>query len=175
VGPSTAEELARHGIKADLIPTEHTGEALVTALGRGTGRVLLPRVAGAPEKLVEQLKSNGWKCEVVVAYVNLPATDDSFEAEQLRRGEFDIVTFASPSAVRGFISLVGAPEDLALTTDAAGDKFVACIGPSTAEAAGDAGFDVAVVAEEHTADGLVRALTEAMPRPAADGDATIWP
>ena len=83
VGPSTAEELARHGIKADLIPVEHTGEALVTALRRGTGRVLVPRVAGAPEKLVEQLKNNGWKCEVVVAYVNLPATDDSLEAEQL--------------------------------------------------------------------------------------------
>jgi uroporphyrinogen III methyltransferase/synthase len=39
---------------------------------------------------------------------------------------------------------------------------VACIGPITAETARAAGLTVDVVAAEHTIDGLVRALVEAL-------------
>ena len=161
VGTVTAERLRAHGIRADLVPEEQTGEGLAAALGRGDGRVLIPRVAGAPRTLVDRIGANGWQTDPVVAYVNLQATDDSPEAADVRAGAFDAVTFASGSAVRGFTSMVGAPEDLDLAAGPPTTKVVACIGPSTAAAARELGFRVDVVPEEHSARGLALALAAA--------------
>lgn len=158
VGAATAERLARHGLRADLVPSQHTGAALSGELGRGVGRVLIPRVAGAPEALTKSISSNGWKVEPVVAYANLPATEVTAEALDVRSGGFDAVTFASGSAVRGFAAMVGAPDDLGLSPGDSADKTVACIGPSTADAALELGFKVDVVPHEHTARGLALAL-----------------
>ena len=160
VGPTTAEHLRTRGIRADLVPETHTGEALAEALGRGSGRILVPRVAGAPRTLVDRLSMHGWKVEAVVAYVNLPATESTAEVDDVRGGAFDAVTFASGSAVRGFVGMVGAPDDLGLAADE-GSKLVACIGPSTAEAASELGFRVDVVPDEHSAKGLAVALADA--------------
>lgn len=158
VGPATADRLRTQGIHADLVPEQHTGEALAEALGRGSGRVLVPRVSGAPRSLVERIAAKGWNAESVVAYVNAPATEESPEVHSVRAGAFDAVTFASGSAVRGFTGMVGAPEDLHLAGSEEASKIVACIGPSTAEAARELGFRVDVVAEEHTARGLALGL-----------------
>lgn len=160
VGPTTAEHLSTRGIRADLVPETHTGEALAEAMGYGSGRVLVPRVAGAPRSLVQRLSTHGWKVDAVVAYVNLAATDESGEADNVRKGAFDAVTFASGSAVRGFVGMVGAPDDLGLAADE-GSKLVACIGPSTAEAASELGFRVDVVPDDHSAKGLAIALADA--------------
>jgi uroporphyrinogen III methyltransferase/synthase len=161
VGAVTAERLAAHGIRPDLVPTEHTGEALAASLGRGSGRVLIPRVASAPKSLADRIAGNGWKVESVVAYTNLPATDEAPETERVRAGEFDAVTFASGSAVRGFAGMVGAPEDLSLSPGDEAGKLVACIGPSTAEAAREIGFRVDVVPQDHSSKGLAMALAAA--------------
>jgi uroporphyrinogen III methyltransferase / synthase len=161
VGTVTAERLRDHGIRADLVPEKQTGGALAEALGRGSGRILVPRVARAPQDLIDRLSANGWKTESVVAYVNLPATDDSPEADDVRAGSFDAVTFASGSAVRGFVGMVGAPDDLGLAAADDPLKLVACIGPSTAEAAGELGFRVDVVPEDHSSKGLALALADA--------------
>ena len=160
VGPTTAEHLRTRGIRADLVPETHTGEALAEAMGRGSGRVLGPRVAGAPRSLVERLSSHGWNVEAVVAYVNLPASERSAAGDDVRSGAFDAVTFASGSAVRGFVGMVGAPDDLELAGDEA-TKLVACIGPSTAEAARELGFRVDVIPDEHTSKGMALALADA--------------
>jgi uroporphyrinogen III methyltransferase/synthase len=160
VGEVTAERLSKVGIRADLVPQQHTGDALADALGRGSGRVLVPRVAGAPSSLIDRIGSNGWTVEPVVAYVNLPSTDESPETSDVRAGKFDVITFASGSSVRGFVGMVGAPEDLRVTSGDDGTKIVACIGPSTADAARELGFRVDVVPEEHTAKGLATALAD---------------
>jgi uroporphyrinogen III methyltransferase / synthase len=160
VGSVTEEQLAKNGIRADLVPTEHTSEAVAQSLGRGTGRVLIPRVAGAPQSLVDRIGSNGWKVETIVAYVNLPSSETSPETDRVREGGFDVVTFASGSSVRGFAGMVGAPEDLGLAPGDAGGKLVACIGPSTAAAASELGFRVDVVPGEHTSKGLALALAQ---------------
>lgn len=157
VGAVTAERLERYGLRADLVPSQHTGAALAEELGRGTGRVLIPRVAGAPETLTKQISSNGWKVEAVVAYANIP-TEQTDEGREVRSGKFDAVTFASGSAARGFAAMVGAPDDLGLSQGDSGPKVVACIGPSTADAALELGFRVDVMPEDHTARGLALAL-----------------
>ncbi|MFN2588168.1 MAG: uroporphyrinogen-III synthase [Actinomycetota bacterium] len=151
VGSSTGDALARRGVRADLVPPEFTGAAVAEALGRGSGRVLIPRVEGAPSDLVDALSGAGWNVRAVTAYRNLPAGKDSLGAAVVASGRFDVVTFTSASTVRSYLSIAGPPPD---------DVHVACIGPSTAEAARAAGLRVDVVGQEHTVPGLVRALVD---------------
>ena len=61
------------------------------------------------------------------------------------------MTFASASAVKNFVAAAG--------VDAV-PPVVAAIGPITAAAATELGLEVAVEAEEHTLEGLVRALLD---------------
>jgi len=66
----------------------------------------------------------------------------------------DAVTLVSPSAVRNLVAALGgdtAPARL-------GQAVVACIGPSTAREAREAGLHPHIVASDHTSEGLVRAL-----------------
>ena len=60
VGPGTASRMNRYGIRVDLMPHDHHGEAIVKALAadgplRGT-RVLLPKADIAREVVAEQLR-----------------------------------------------------------------------------------------------------------------------
>ena len=146
VGSVTAAALRRHGVDVDLVPDEFTGEALASALGPGTGRVLLPRVEGAPQATVRSLEEEGWTVDEVVAYRNVVPDAAS---STLRGADFDAVTFASGSAARNFVMLY---------PDLAAGKVVACIGPRTAEEAGRAGLQVDVIAPTHTDEGLVSEL-----------------
>ena len=67
--------------------------------------------------------------------------------DQIERG-VDMVTFASPSAVRSFHGLVGG--------EVVADAGV--IGPVTADAARELGYRVAVEADPFTIPGLVEAI-----------------
>ncbi|HXG75811.1 MAG TPA: uroporphyrinogen-III synthase, partial [Gaiellaceae bacterium] len=57
------------------------------------------------------------------------------------------VVLASGSAARSLAAQGGA-----------GDALVVCIGPRTAEAAAEVGLRVGLVADEATAEGIIRAL-----------------
>ncbi len=77
-----------------------------------------------------------------------------------------MVTFASPSAVRGTIELFGKMPFDRLRTGKNGkwrnilDLPAICIGPVTANAARDAGFTNVHFPAEYTAAGMVAMLTE---------------
>jgi uroporphyrinogen III methyltransferase/synthase len=79
------------------------------------------------------------------------------DGQLLEQGLVDIITFTSSSTVRNLVSMLGSE---AVSTLCAKAK-VACIGPITANTAREAGFNVDVIAEEFTIDGLVRALLQA--------------
>ncbi|HEX2196336.1 MAG TPA: uroporphyrinogen-III synthase [Actinomycetota bacterium] len=171
VGRTTAGLLAQHGIRADLVPPKFTAEAIAEALGRGSGRILLPRVEGAPRDVVDALSSSGWSVREVPAYRNLPAGRDSPGASAVATRRFDVVTFTSASTVSNFLAVAGTPEQLGLEARPAasasgheqkggGNRAVACIGPVTAAAAIEAGLRVDVVADEHSVPGLVRAIVD---------------
>lgn len=159
VGPATDKALRVNGIRADLVPTSYNGRSLAEALGHGSGRILLPRAADAPAATQEALESFGWSVVPAVCYVNRPIRRKTPEAERVRRGDYDAVTFTSPSAVRAFAALVGGAKKGGLTPDN-DNKIVACIGPSTAEAARGAGFRVDAVPDRATAEGLAGALAD---------------
>ena len=158
IGAATARVLAERGLIADLVPDEAVSEALVEALGGSdlAGRsVFLPRAGGARAMLPEGLRAAGASVDEVTLYVAAPPAEPPAEALALvRGGEIDAVTFTSSSTVRNLSTLLGG--DLSPLSSA----LVACIGPSTAEAARAAGLPPDVVAEDHSVPGLVAALRE---------------
>jgi uroporphyrinogen III methyltransferase/synthase len=154
IGPGTADALAQHGIRADLVPERFVAESLVDAFPAGAGRVLLARAEQARDALPEGLRTKGYDVEVLSVYRTVPATPDPADLERVRAGRFDAVTFTSSSTVDNFCDAVGAVPDP--------QPLVVSIGPITSGTARERGLRVDVEADPHTIDGLVEALTAAL-------------
>ncbi len=156
IGPKTAEALRQRGIAPAFIPEEYVAEAIMPGLGDVRGkRVLLPRAEIARKALPEAIRAAGGTADEVAVYKTLPAEPDPVGLAALKDG-VDWVTFTSPSTVENFMVLVRGEglDPLALP----GNPRVVCIGPITERAARAAGFDVALVAEDYTTEGLIEAL-----------------
>jgi len=151
IGPGTADALRRVGVEADLVPPRFVAESLVDAFPPGEGRVLLPRAAVARDVLVEGLAAKGWQVTRADAYRTLPAEPSPSALAEARKA--DAITFTSSSTVTNYLQVAG-PDSV--------PPVVVCIGPVTAATARDAGLTVDVVAEEHTIDGLVQAVIDAL-------------
>jgi uroporphyrinogen III methyltransferase/synthase len=164
IGPGTADALLRHGIRTDLLPTRHVGEALADAIETTLGEslrgahVLLPRAAAARDALPQRLRDAGAIVDDVPAYRTLGPAPDFGAALRARieGGELDAITFTSASTVEHTAAALGegAASLLARLT-------VASIGPITTEAAARLSVRVDATAEPHTVQGLVDALTRA--------------
>jgi uroporphyrinogen III methyltransferase/synthase len=164
VGPSTAERLADHGLKVDLIPSEYRAEAVLRAMSetadlRGL-KILLPHADIGRELLADELRKQGAEVTEVVAYRTVIAEPER-EGEpdiyrMLLERRIDVVTFTSASAVRNFVKVLGAEPaaDLLRTT------VVASIGPVTAEAAAQHEIHTTIVPAQYTVPALVRAIVE---------------
>jgi uroporphyrinogen III methyltransferase/synthase len=149
IGPSTAAELRRRGIRADVVPAKAVAESLVEALegvsveGR---RVLVARPADARDVVPDALRERGADVDVVELYETVA---EPLSAEQLEAAAgADYVTFTSSSTVRNFHEAGG---------HADGARVVS-IGPVTSATARELGIDVDVEADRHDIDGLVDAL-----------------
>jgi uroporphyrinogen III methyltransferase/synthase len=151
IGSATAASLRTHGIVADLVPLRYVDEALLEAFvaPNGEGRVLLPRAAVARDVLPDGLRALGWHVDIVETYRTVHPAPDPAALDALTGA--DAVTFLSSSAVHGFLMLAGADRL---------PPVVASIGPVTSATLREAGIDVTVEAIEHTAAGLVAALSE---------------
>ena len=134
-GSATAEQLARYGIKVDLVPSEYRAEALAGALAAHGSldevRVLLPRADIGREVVAESLRAGGALVTEVVAYRTVldesHATADPTSTGCCSTRELDVVTFTSASAVRNFAKIYGAEQAVDLLSqdrrrrDRAGD------------------------------------------------------
>ena len=162
VGAGTAEKLARYSIKVDLVPGEFRSEALVAAIkaaGPVDGvRVLLPRANIGRDVVADQLRQAGAVVTDVVAYrtvlADTPRAGDPDVYRLLLEGRIDVVTFASPSAVRSFVEIYGAEP----AADLLKHTVVAVIGPVTAEATRHLGLPVTIQPSTHTIAALVDAI-----------------
>jgi uroporphyrinogen III methyltransferase/synthase len=119
-------------------------------------RFLLPRTEKSREILPDGLREAGARVDTIAVYRTLPA-DVAWEqlGESLVQGEYDVLTFASPSAVRHFLGGLDAP-----AREAAGRCTVAAIGPVTGDALRARGIEPDVVPERAEARALVEALAE---------------
>jgi uroporphyrinogen III methyltransferase / synthase len=151
IGPGTAAELSRHGIRADVVPERSVAEELVEALasvpveGR---RVLVARASEARDVLPDALRRRGAEVDVVSLYDTVPEPLSDGRREALARATY--VTFTSSSTVRFLLESGGRVPESAR---------VVSIGPITSATAREHGLDVHVEAERHDVDGLVDALT----------------
>ena len=159
IGPRTAEELIRYGLRPDLVPDEFQAEGMIRALtdaGVAGHDVLIPRAAVARELLPEQLTALGARVTVVTAYRTvLPPADRDRLTDMLRQGGIDMLTFTSSSTVRNFRELFATVEEMKKLSERC---LVACIGPITADTARAVGLIVGVVASENTIPALVDSL-----------------
>jgi uroporphyrinogen III methyltransferase/synthase len=169
IGPATARELKRHGVRADCVPDEYRGEAVAVAMRtasptlRGLA-VLLARAEVARDALPNLLRESGAQVDVVSSYRTLEAPAETLAqiAERLRAGSIDIATFTSPSTVDRLFVALGAEAAALLER-----VTLAAIGPITAQAMEARGLKPHVVASSYTAQGLVEALCAHVGAPVA--------
>jgi uroporphyrinogen III methyltransferase/synthase len=159
VGAATSDALLLRGLVADVVPVRFVAEAVLDALAtrddvRGR-RVLYVAAEGARPVLPDGMRALGCTVDVVTAYRAVP---DGAGADDLRAaiasGRVDAVTFASASAVRGYVDAVGA--ELARRAPAV------TIGPVTTEAVRAAAIPLAGEAPTASIDALVGAVVAAL-------------
>jgi uroporphyrinogen-III synthase len=154
VGRETARALEDGGAKVALVPEDErqVSEGLAAVLGDALGglvpgtRVLFPQAVGGREELRNALLARGCIVDVVPASQTVPRRDLP------RPPAADVVTFASPSALRAFVALRGVA--------VLDGTMVAVIGPTTAAAASALGL-APVVAAAPSAEALINAIAEA--------------
>ena len=157
IGPATAKELVRLGLRADVVAEEHRAEGLFDALllrGVRGKRFLLPCAEQARDILPDALAEAGALVDVVTAYRTVAVPGAPGAIERLRSGEIDVITFASPSAVENFVALT--PDAVAAVSLAR----VAVIGPITREACERLGVRVDIEAAPYTIAGLIDAMEQ---------------
>jgi uroporphyrinogen-III synthase len=156
IGPRTAARLQEAGITPDFIPQAYVTEAILPGLGEPSGKwFLIPAADIAHDTLPKAIRDADGIAHVVIAYHTVPASPNSNGLAALQEG-VDWITFTSGSTARNFVMLV---RDAGLDPfNLPGSPQIACIGPKTARSAQVLGFHVDVVAETHTAAGLVQAI-----------------
>jgi uroporphyrinogen-III synthase len=158
VGASTATELHHRDVASVLVPSEPSGSALATAMQRAGvegRRVLLPAGDLARPELRQGLIRAGAEVVQVVAYRTVvPDSVDRTILDALCGGKIDVVAFASPSAIRNLVAMLG-PDSWCLHR-----TRIACIGDTTAQAIEQHGFRANATGQTGLA-GLVDAIVGA--------------
>jgi uroporphyrinogen III methyltransferase / synthase len=157
IGPATAAELSRSGLRADFVPAEYRAEGLLESLGardlKGKS-FLIPRARLARDLVPRVLTERGARVEVVEAYwVGMPSLRPQ-EVEGLLTPIPDVITFTSSSTASNFCQLQLSPH---LRQKLATAK-IASIGPVTSDTLRALGMRVDMEAKESTMAGLVSAI-----------------
>jgi len=127
VGAGTAKVLSDANLQADFVPSKATGKTLAAELPAASPcRVLYPASALASNVVEGGLEGRGFSMRRINTYTTVPATWDAADLERARSAE--IITFASPSAVRVWAERVGT------------SATAVCIGETSAAEARQVGF-----------------------------------
>jgi len=147
VGRRTADALLGLGIEPEFVPTSYTTKALAEELPAEPGsKLLLLRADIADHNLTRRLVERRYDVEEAATYRTKLG-----KGPAPKIGQADLLIFASPSAVRGFCSLLSRDE----LARAKRLKTV-CIGPVTESAARENGFRDTTRPHSYTLDAVVR-------------------
>ena len=157
IGRRTAAEAAANSLKVAFMPAVSNGRQLAAGFPDSAGkRLLLLRTAIASDELPAALRQAGAEVADVRIYrTQTLTTPDADYSRLLRAGSIDFLTFASPSAVKGFIAR-NSPTDLAQAVHIP----AAAIGTSVARSLAAAGFMDVHSAHQPTIDAVVHMLEE---------------
>jgi uroporphyrinogen-III synthase len=148
VGPVTADAIRESGVEPAFVAFRASDD-IAAGLGEIDGvKVLLPQADIAEPHLADELRERGAQVEAVVAYRTVLVEPPMWGILPLRIA--DAVVLASGSACRS----------LAAAGGAGGGAMLVCIGPKTARVAREVGLKVGLVADETTAEGIIRALVD---------------
>jgi uroporphyrinogen III methyltransferase/synthase len=153
IGPGTADELARHCLIADILPSESfRAEALAESLTpyvQGK-RVLLVRASRGREILAEMLQNYGAQVHQAVFYASRDVQELLPDVKlALDQNQLDWITVTSSAIARSLAALLG--EKLK-------DIQLASISPITSATLRELGVEPAVEATEYTMAGVVAAI-----------------
>lgn len=172
VGPATAAALERAGLSVACVPERHEGSAVPEALERveplAGRRILLALGDRADGRLQEELVRRGARVERVTAYCTRNDPEAAARAAGLVSSrQVDLVVVASPSQVHALARALAAqtsgvhePSSGAEEAELDRPVFAVAIGPTTARAAMEAGWQV-TQAPSPTPQGLAEACVRA--------------
>ncbi|MCL5023944.1 MAG: uroporphyrinogen-III C-methyltransferase [Nitrospirae bacterium] len=163
IGPKTAAEVGKYGMRVDLVPEEFRAEGLVEAFCREHGakgmelkgmKFLLPRAEVAREVFPRKVRELGGEIDLPVTY---RAVKPELHGKRLKRflkeGRITIATFTSAATFTNFLEMVG---DDAL--EFLKDVSIAAIGPVTAKAIEKAGLRADIMPVEATVEAMVEEI-----------------
>lgn len=164
LGPKTAAVAAGKGFEVFYTSEKGTSKALIEELGRGELKnelegksVFVPMSDIASPTVPDGLEGMGVKVESVTAYLNVAPGELSGDVmEDLVQNGAAAVAFFSPSAVRNFELLV-LPR---LPAGFPAETLAGTIGPVTARAARDVGFEDVLESPGRTAEDMAYSLAE---------------
>jgi len=159
IGPTTAVEFKKSGVKVDIVPREYAAEGLLEALRDRdlAGKAfLIPRAKVARDIVPRVLTERGARVEVVEAYETVVPQFSPGELQRLLSPPPDVITFTSSSTAGNFAKLVGEDSVSNLIRGVA----IASIGPITSETIRKLGLTVSIEAKESTITGLVRGIED---------------
>jgi uroporphyrinogen III methyltransferase/synthase len=154
IGPGSAAELARYGLKADLQPHEYRAEALAAALvPHAAGkRFLLARASRGREVLADELRAAGALVDQIVVYLSSDVVrPESDVAQALAAGTIDFTTVTSSAIARSLVRLFG---------DTLRRTRLVSISPLTSGTLRELGHEAAAEAGEYTTAGVLAATIE---------------
>jgi uroporphyrinogen III methyltransferase/synthase len=151
IGPGTARRLARHGIRADVIPESFLAEGLVEALSEvPVQRALVARAEEARDVLPAALRQRGAEVDVLALYRTVVEPIQDARVDRLRGADY--ITFTSSSTVKNFLRASGGAEQWR-----PGPRLVS-IGPVTSATMREHGLEPDVEAQRHDIDGVIQAM-----------------
>jgi uroporphyrinogen-III synthase len=159
VGERTGAALQKEGVKVGFVPSAYLTRALAEQLprGRGTRLLMLRADIGDPE-VVAILERAGFRVTDLTIYRTSSVAGEEGEAMEAALRDADAIVFASPSAVEAFMRRLDSDVAASALTKR---LLAACIGPVTAKAAKERGFEHIITPKTHTIEAIVRQLGSA--------------
>lgn len=159
VGEKTSAALQREGVGVGFVPSEYLTKTLAEQLPKGRGnRLLLLRADLGDPEFAAALERRGFSVTDLTIYRTSSGAGVEEGPTEPALGDADAIVFASPSAVeafmRRFVSATASPE---MTRR----LLAVCIGPVTAKAARDRGFERILAPKTHTIESIVSELGRA--------------
>ncbi len=166
IGEKTAEELEKHYLTADMTPSEFKAEALIDLiLKKYPGEklnILIARAQEAREVLPEKLAEAGHIITMGYSYKMLRETHYSEDVfETVKKGEVDLITFASSGTVLNFIETIGSETIASWFAEGADNRpKIAAIGPVTSDTCAKNNIPVDMMPAKYTIEALSEAIAE---------------